>query len=326
MIGSLARGFGEVLCMSPLEAQALASRSETVRERDAKQVGCAAPRYDLGYKEDEYLDQPEWCGQMLALGLWAEMPHPMVTVLHVHAAIGIGELVGEAAWDGCMPGRTLARAIDRVQAGELVLDLNSPGGAHAAMPELIGALTRAKERGVKVTAVAHPRAMSLAYWLGCACDAFVAAPGSTVGNVGSIIVLYDLSAMFAEMGVEPVVVATGSLKGLGVPGAEITAEQRAFVQSKVDSAGGEFMAAVASRWGKSVEDVKAEQAKWWGAEEAKAAGYIDEVMDFDALVLRAIASARGGTGQTPRSAGMVPSGGGGGVSVRGVSVGGVRVG
>jgi len=106
-----------------------------------------------------------------------------------------------------------------------------------------------------------------------------------VGSIGTMIALYDFSAQAKNEGVRPVVIRTGSMKGAGVPGTEITAEMEEMFQALADQTQKAFAAAVKSGRKLTAAQMKeVETARVFSATAAQELGLIDGVMSFDAAV------------------------------------------
>ncbi len=128
--------------------------------------------------------------------------------------------------------------------GAVVYDIESPGGVAAGMSELVEAST-ALSAAKPVYAYTGMCMCSAAYWLAATAGAGIyAGPDADVGSIGTRIFTFDLSKMFAEMGVEPVAIDTGPFKSMGAFGTELTAEHRSHLQDRVNSVQEDFSAAV----------------------------------------------------------------------------------
>jgi ClpP class serine protease len=146
---------------------------------------------------------------------------------------------------------------------------------------------------------------SAAYMVSSVAGRVSANASAYVGSIGTYAVLYDQSALFAKEGIRPIVVRAGDMKGIGIPGTEITAEQVAELQRMVDFTNGFFLSAVTRGRGMSGERLTAvADGRMWGAAEAVELGLIDAVETFDAafsnLAARAAESKKGvGTMNSP---------------------------
>lgn len=126
----------------------------------------------------------------------------------------------------------------------ILLAIDSPGGTVAGTADLANEVRQAR-KSKPVWAHIDDLGASAAYWVASQADAVYAnTPTALVGSIGTIQTVYDLSAAAEREGVKTLVFATGPLKGAGVPGSEVTEEQRAYFQDLVDDAQAQFDAAV----------------------------------------------------------------------------------
>lgn len=162
----------------------------------------------------------------------------------------------------------------------VVLAINSPGGyakgiadAAQAVRELAGAKP--------VFAVTTDIMASAGYFIGSQATKVYATKDARVGSVGTRAVLLDLSKMYADAGVEPVVLDTGSYKSAAYPGTEITAEHREYFQGFVNATQEPFTAAVQS--GRNLEADQLKEVltgKLFLASQAAQVGLIDAVQSI----------------------------------------------
>lgn len=120
-------------------------------------------------------------------------------------------------------------------SGAIIL-IESPGGSANGSEEAalaIDSLARAKPTVAQVVGMAA----SAGYFLAAAAPTIYSSMKlDVIGSIGTIVYLYDWSRYFENAGVEPVVIATGSKKHVGVQGTEITEEHREMFKDMVDDA------------------------------------------------------------------------------------------
>lgn len=162
-------------------------------------------------------------------------------------------LFGGSSTEGI--GRDLrAHLADESVAG-IVLDIDSPGGAVAGVPELADAIYAARD--VKpIIAVSDTLNASAAYWLASQANEIHVAPSSLTGSIGIIATHVDVSAALAAAGVTVTLVSAGKYKAEGSPFAPLTDEARDHLQSVVDDFYGMFTSAVARGRGVKASDVR----------------------------------------------------------------------
>ena len=124
--------------------------------------------------------------------------------------IGVVELHGLlSAREGALNLQSVGPAVDRAfrvlgkRGGDVVLDINSPGGS-PVQSELIGDLIRrrAEEAKARVYAVIQDVGASGGYWLACAADQILASALSIVGSVGVIGGGFGVYDLMHRIGVE----------------------------------------------------------------------------------------------------------------------------
>lgn len=169
--------------------------------------------------------------------------------------------------------------------GGILLRIDSPGGTVSGTADLADEIVAARQKK-PVHAFVEDMAASAAYWLCSQCDRVVANNRTAVvGSIGTFVGLYDLSGWAAKEGIKAIVVKSGSLKGAGFPGTEITEEQVATWQDLIDKTQAEFTAAVASGRGMSTDDVQAiADGRVHMAADAQAMGLIDGIESFEAAM------------------------------------------
>jgi capsid assembly protease len=168
-------------------------------------------------------------------------------------------------------------AMDDEHIKAVVLAVDSPGGSVEGVPEFADDIYSA--RGVKpVFAQVEGQASSAAYWLASQAQKVFANRMDRVGSIGVYFAAYDVSMQAKRDGIKPVVIASGALKGLGIPGTEITADQVNYLQKQVDAYAAEFMGAIKRGRGmpKEKRDAMADGREIFG-HEALEMGMVDKI-------------------------------------------------
>jgi ClpP class serine protease len=126
----------------------------------------------------------------------------------------------------------------------IIFDINSDGGTTEGVEELAD-----KVRGLGIETIAYSSGSmnSAAYWIASASDRVIVSPSSSVGSIGVYLAFMDQSAAAAAAGIKPVVISSGPLKGLGIPGTSLTEDQAAYLQSEVNAIAADFKAAVRNK-------------------------------------------------------------------------------
>jgi signal peptide peptidase SppA len=189
--------------------------------------------------------------------------------------------------------RELRKAAADPDIDAILLAIDSPGGTVAGTADL-AADVRAANAKKPVWAFVDDLGASAAYWVASQADRIFANDKTAlVGSIGTLSVVYDLSAAAEKEGIKTLVFGTGPLKGTGAPGAPVTEDQQAYIRGIVEDAQLSFDAAVRKGRGltdKQLADVKSGGV--FGATEALSLKLIDGIQSFDATVAGLAAEAR----------------------------------
>lgn len=208
-------------------------------------------------------------------------------VISVHGILGKNLGLMETLCGGCDVGTVLAElteALASPDVDQVVLDIDSPGGMAAGIPEAHASILRLRaESGKPVYAFTEISCCSAAYYLAAACDAIICTPSATLGSVGTIIQLEFLQGQLAKDGVEVRTYKYGKYKDLGNSARQPTAEEDAMIQSRVDILGKMFEADIRAARPQLAEEVF--EARVYYGTEALAVGLADEVVpDLETLL------------------------------------------
>lgn len=185
-------------------------------------------------------------GMDILTALFGEVPKP-----HMQGSVGIVPIVGvlgkgmspiEKALGGCDVD-DVAQAISTFAKNKhcktIMLDVSSPGGSVAGIPEL-AAMVRAVSKTKKVVAFTDTECASAAYWVASQATSFLATPSAIVGSVGVYRVVPDTSKAYESQGIKMKVIKAGKYKAAGVAGTPLTKEQEDMMQEEVDDIHGQF--------------------------------------------------------------------------------------
>lgn len=193
-------------------------------------------------------------------------------------------------------------AVNNPDISAVVLEVDSPGGATAGIPEAADALYAM--RGQKpIVAVANTLMASAAYWLGAQADSVVASPSADVGSVGVYMVHRDLSRAMQNDGVTHTVIRAGKYKAEALPFEPLSADARQEMQARVDEAYDQFIGALARGRDVSPSAVRSSfgEGRVLSAQRALAAGMIDRVATLDEVVSELTAGKGARAGRTTRA-------------------------
>lgn len=170
----------------------------------------------------------------------------------------------------------------------IVLEMDSPGGEVAGMPEAAEVIRDARKVKPVVTSV-NTKAGSGGYWLGSQADEIVVTPSGLLGSIGVYYLHEDKSAATAAQGRKVTLVHAGKYKVEGNPYGPLGDEALAHLQGRVDDAYGMFVADVARGRGVSRESVRDGfgQGRTVGAKQAVELGMATSVGTLEDAVRRA---------------------------------------
>jgi signal peptide peptidase SppA len=188
----------------------------------------------------------------------------------------------ESGTSTVMARRDLRKAAADPEVAAILLRIDSPGGTVSGTADLGAEVARAAS--MKPTwAFVEDLGASAAYWIASQTSKIVAnAKTALVGSIGTLLVVYDLSAAAEKEGIKAMVFGTGPLKGAGAPGAPVTEEQQDYFRTIVNSAQASFDAAI--RKGRGMTEKKLAEVKTGGvfpASEAMGHGLIDSIQSME---------------------------------------------
>lgn len=191
--------------------------------------------------------------------------------------------------DGCSTvdiRRQLRQAANDTAVTGILLRIDSPGGSVSGTQALADDVAAAVKKK-PVYAYIEDLGCSAAYWVASQCEKVYCNETAIIGSIGTYMVVWDMSKMFAEAGVEVLLFATGEYKGSGTPGTVITDDQKNAFQATVDDLNDQFLAAVSR--GRNMARKRVEQLADGNihvGQKAKALGLVDDVMSMDDVLMR----------------------------------------
>lgn len=193
-------------------------------------------------------------------------------------------------------------AADRT-VGAIVIDVDSPGGNVALVPETVQAIRAARSAERPIVAVANTMCASAAYWIATAADELVATPSATVGSIGVYMMHRDMSERMKQDGIAATFIYEGARKIEGHPFAPLDDAARAAFAAEVRETYNLFTADVAKSRGVPVSVVRADPeeadrhfggGRAYGASRALSLGMIDRIATLDETISRLSRGARAG--------------------------------
>lgn len=178
----------------------------------------------------------------------------------------------------------------------VVLSIDSPGGVVNGCFETARAIKdMAKQARIPLLAYVDGQATSAAYALACAADRIYTPETGTLGSIGVIDAMVDLTAQDQMMGMKYTLIASGKRKTDGNPHAPTAEDAVAASQSRVDSLAAIFHGWVAEARGVDVAMVRGLEAGLYHGAEAVRLGLADAVGGFDQLLASIAAGTAGGS-------------------------------
>lgn len=256
----------------------------------------AGPRADPAYPDREPVAIAD---EMRAGG-------KVVRVLRLHGAIVprgnmMSDMSGAVSLDRF--GAAFRSAAGDASVGGIVLDIDSPGGNVAMVPETVSMIHAARSADRPIVAVANTMCCSAAYWIGTAADELVATPSATVGSIGVYMLHRDMSERMAAEGIKATFLSQGPRKVEGNPFEPLDDVARAAMLSEVRETYDVFTADVAKARGVPVSVVRADPeaaerhfggGRSYGATRALSLGMIDGIATLDETLARLASGRRSG--------------------------------
>ena len=212
-----------------------------------------------------------------------------IAVIPIHGAITPHASLFTIIFGGT-PLDTLAadfrQAVADPNVSAIVLDIDSPGGAVAGLPEMAAEILDAR-KDKKIVAHATTAA-SAAYWLGSAAGELSVSPSGMVGSIGVIAAHEDMSKALENEGIKISLITAGKYKADGNPFEPLSESARAELQSKVDGFYGMFVKSVAKGRGVSQEAVRSGfgEGRMVMASDAVKIGMADRIETMDQALQR----------------------------------------
>jgi len=172
---------------------------------------------------------------------------------------------------------------DSVSAGNvsgIMLHIDSPGGTVSGTHDLALEIQRAA-KAKPVFAHIDDLGASAAYWVASQAQKVTANATALVGSIGTYSVVHDMSGQADMLGIKVHVISTGAFKGAGIPGTEITEDQLAEMQARVDDLNEFFLRGVSNGRDMDREELnKIADGRVFIASKARSFGLVDKVTHF----------------------------------------------
>lgn len=176
-----------------------------------------------------------------------------------------------------------ARDDDSVKA--VILRINSPGGSAPASQEVGEEIKKLRAKGKIVVASMGDVAASGGYWLAACSDKIYANPATLTGSIGVYMPYANWEELYKKIGIRQEKIKSGTHKDILSPDRQMTAEERAIIQTMVDDMYNQFVAIVAE--GRNMDQARVRQladGRIYTGNQAKELGLVDELGNmYDAI-------------------------------------------
>ncbi|HFP9305160.1 S49 family peptidase [Raoultella planticola] len=172
----------------------------------------------------------------------------------------------------------LSMALSDPSVSEIVLDINSGGGAAVGCKELADYIYQSRETK-PITAIVNYNAYSAAYFIASACSKIVVSQTSGVGSIGVIMEHLDTSKLEERMGLTFTTIFRGDNKNNGTQHEPLSEEALGMFQGMINEMYETFTGSVAGYRGLEQQAVIDTQAGLYFGPGAISAGLADEVSD-----------------------------------------------
>jgi len=178
--------------------------------------------------------------------------------------------------------RDFQAALDDPEVRAILLDVDSPGGTVDGTEALAKRIFAARDIKPVVT-FANGLMASAAYWIGSAGKIIITEETGEAGSIGVIQAHYDYSEADKQAGVKRSYIYAGKYKTAGNDAEPLSPESREYLQSGVDYVYSLFVDTVSRHRGTTIaEALSMAEGRIFIGEQARAAGLVDMIADFEA--------------------------------------------
>lgn len=285
---ALAQGLVDGLCSEPDLANLLAPKdrkAESETERPEARIGTFAA----------------WeSAQVWPEVNWRRLRRPVpVGVVAINGMIAEGKGGTMPAGPVIAGSITVLKALDAARENPrvpaVVLYVSSPGGSAPASEMILEGVRRLSEKK-PVVAYFDRVAASGGYMAVCGAKEIWAGTGAIAGSIGVFAGKFDLSGLFARLGIHRTLIARGENAGLLTSSRGFTPHERSSLEASIDETYDAFLDIVANARGRTKEEIHARgEGRVFSAARAAEEGLVDHVGGFEEACRRAMILA----GKTP---------------------------
>lgn len=143
---------------------------------------------------------------------------------------------------------------DKVKS--VVLRIDSPGGVVGPSQEISSAVKKLKDKKPVIVSMGSAAA-SGGYYIAAPATLIYANPGTITGSIGVLMKFSNLEGLMGKIGMKAFTLKTGKFKDVGSPARTMNAEEKAMLQSVIDSTHAQFIRTVAEGRKLPLEKVRA---------------------------------------------------------------------
>ena len=167
----------------------------------------------------------------------------------------------------------------------IVLRIDSPGGSVGPSQEIYDEVLKTREGGKIIYASMGAMAASGGYYIASAAEKIFANPGTLTGSIGVIMAFTNAKGLMEKIGLQPKIIKAGKYKDIGSPARAMTEKERNLLQSVVDDVHQQFIEAIASGRGISIEEVTAiADGRIFTGRQAHSLNLVDELGGLQATI------------------------------------------
>ena len=216
-----------------------------------------------------------------------EMVSEGIAIIEIHSPISVDS--SNSLIQSSLSSSAIVSDIENAEKNSgikaIILDINSGGGGPVASREIVQAVKKAKKPTI---ALIREVGASGAYWIASSADYIVADPLSITGSVGVIGSYLDLSGLLKRYDIKYESMTAGEYKDMGTPYRELTAEERALLQQKLNLIQEVFIQDVAKNRRLNKEQItEIRKASFYLGIEAKQLNLVDELGGRDLAIKKA---------------------------------------
>lgn len=174
---------------------------------------------------------------------------------------------------------------DKVKS--IVLRIDSPGGVVGPSQEIWSAVKKLKEKKPVIISMGSVAA-SGGYYIAVPATLIYANPGTITGSIGVLMKFSNLEGLMGKVGMKSFTLKTGKFKDVGSPARGMSAEEKAMLQSVIESTHSQFVKAVAEGRKLPENEVRAiADGRIFSGEQALAIKLIDRLGTLQDALLEA---------------------------------------